>query len=234
MMRSAVRCSTIAVTILAFALAASELAAQSRSRDSRKAAEGESAKQLESRISKAEEGLVEEYLEVANEFYKQGEKGRAKDILGRLLQINPKMEGIRQRMEGLNEEMIQENDRRLEFDTSKFWLPVGEVREGTPFRVQVSGEYKLDLTTTVGLAGLPTGDPSATHLKGVPFGAVVGMIFTEGTPGPPFLIGGNVDHTPKKSGTFYLRVNVPLNAKCRGDLKVAVSGGIAPTAARSR
>jgi hypothetical protein len=234
MMRSAVRCSTIAVTIFAFALGASELAAQSRSRDSRKAAEGESAKQLESRISKAEEGLVEEYLEVANEFYKQGEKERAKDILGRLLQINPKMEGIRQRMDGLNEEMIQENDRRLEFDTSKFWLPVGEVREGTPFRVQVSGEYKLDLNTTVGLAGLPTGDPSATHLKGVPFGAVVGMIFTEGKPGPPFLIGGNVDHTPKKSGTFYLRVNVPLNAKCRGDLKVAVSGGIAPTAVRSR
>lgn len=206
--------------------------AQSRSRP--KSGEGESAKQLESRISKAEEGLLQEYLEVANEYYKQGERERAIDVLGRLLQLNPKMEGIKQRVDGLREEMIQENDRKLDFDTSKFWLPVGDVQEGKAFRVQVTGEYRMDLNTAVGLAGLPTGDPAKTHVDGVPFGAVVGMVFTEGKPGPPFLVSGAVDHTPKKSGTLFLRVNVPTTAKCRGDLKVAISGAIDPEASRNR
>jgi hypothetical protein len=225
------RLGTIIALILMITGSAA-VTAQTRSRP--KSGEGDSAKQLESRISKAEEGLLQEYLEVANEFYKQGERERAIDVLGRLLKLNPQMDGIKQRVDGLREEMIQENDRKLEFDTSKFWLPVGDVQEGKAFRVQVTGEYRMDLNTAVGLAGLPTGDPATTHVDGVPFGAIVGMVFTDGKPGPPFLVSGAVDHTPKKSGTLFLRVNVPTTAKCRGELKVAISGAIAPDASRNR
>ena len=60
------------------------------------------------------------------------------------------------------------------------------------------------------------------------------MVFTEGKPGDPFLIGGGVEHTPKKSGTLYLRINVPVAAKCRGDLKVQISGAVLPVAKKSR
>jgi hypothetical protein len=137
-------------------------------------------------------------------------------------------------MDGIREELLQENGLKLDFDTGKIWLPVAEVQEGRGLRIVVAGEYKLDLTTPVTLAGLPTGDPSKDHLGGVPFGAVIGMVFTDGKPGDPFLVGGAVEYTPKKSGTLFLRINVPATAKCRGDLKVQLSGAIQPVAKKGR
>lgn len=232
-----VRTGLICTVLLACSLCCSSLSAQSRDRDAKKKDAGDksaSPQQLESRISKAEEQLLEEYLEVANEYYKQDQKELSIAVLERITKINPQMPGIRQRMYGIREELLQENGLKLDFDTGKIWLPVAEVQEGRGLRVVVAGEYKLDLTTPVTLAGLPTGDPAKDHFGGVPFGAVIGMVFTDGKPGDPFLVGGAVEYTPKKSGTLFLRVNVPATAKCRGDLKVQISGAIQPVAKKGR
>ena len=203
--------------------------AQSKTRDTKKGKDSAvSAQQLEARISKAEEQLLEEYLTVANEYYKQGEREQSIVVLERIAQINPKMEGIRQRIQGIREELIQENGLKVEFDTAKQWLAIAEVEEGKPFRLIATGEYKLDFTAPVSLTGLSTSDPAKDHLANAPFGALVGMVFTENKPGDPFLISGAVEHSPKKSGTLYLRVNVPAAAKCKGDLKVQISGSIRP------
>ncbi|MGV2341702.1 MAG UNVERIFIED_CONTAM: hypothetical protein LVR18_49620, partial [Planctomycetaceae bacterium] len=113
-----------------------------------------SPQQLESRISKAEEQLLEEYLEVANEYYKQDQKEQSIAVLERIAKIDPQMPGIRQRMDGIREELLQENGLKLDFDTAKLWLPVAEVQEGRGLRIVVAGEYKMDLTTPVTLAGL--------------------------------------------------------------------------------
>ncbi len=204
---------------------------QTKARDSKKTKDSTaSPQQLEARISKAEEQLLDEYLSVATEYYKQGEREQSIVVLERVAQINPKLEGIRQRIQGIREELIQENGLKLEFDTSKQWLALAEVEEGKPFRLIAAGEYKLDLTSSVSLTGLSTSDPAKDHLSNAPFGALIGLVFTENKPGDPFLINGSVEHTPKKSGTLYLRVNVPATAKCRGDIKVQVSGGVKPLA----
>ncbi|MEY3457509.1 MAG: hypothetical protein RL215_666 [Planctomycetota bacterium] len=203
--------------------------AQSKTRDTKKGRDAAvSTQQLEARISKAEEQLLDEYLTVANEYYKQGEREQSIVVLERIAQINPKMEGIRQRIQGIREELIQENGLKLDFDTSKQWLAIAEVEEGKPFRIIAAGEYKLDLTSPVSLTGLSTSDPAKDHLGNAPFGALVGIVFSENKPGDPFLISGSVEHTPKKSGTLYLRINVPAAAKCKGDLKVQISGSIRP------
>ena len=232
-----VRTGLFCTVLLACSLCCSTLTAQSRDRDAKKKDSGDKAaspQQLESRISKAEEQLLEEYLEVANEYYRQDQKEQSIAVLERIAKINPQMPGIRQRMDGIREELLPENGLKLDFDTGKIWLPVAEVQEGRGLRIVVAGEYKLDLTTPVTLAGLPTGDPSKDHLGGVPFGAVIGMVFTDGKPGDPFLVGGAVEYTPKKSGTLFLRINVPATAKCRGDLKVQLSGAIQPVAKKGR
>ncbi|MFM8475263.1 MAG: hypothetical protein ACKOEO_05635 [Planctomycetaceae bacterium] len=204
---------------------------QTKTRDSKKSKDSSaSPQQLEARISKAEEQLLDEYLSVANEYYKQGEREQSIVVLERIAQINPRMEGIRQRIQGIREELIQENGLKLDFDTSKQWLALAEVEEGKPFRLIAAGEYKLDLASSVSLTGLSTSDPAKDHLSNAPFGALVGLVFSENKPGDPFLINGSVEHTPKKSGTLYLRVNVPAAAKCRGDIKVQISGSVKPLA----
>ncbi|MFM7055879.1 MAG: hypothetical protein ACKO2P_03045 [Planctomycetota bacterium] len=204
---------------------------QTKSRDTKKGKDASaSPQQLEARISKAEEQLLDEYLSVANEYYKQGELEQSAVVLERVAQINPKMEGIRQRIQGIREELIQENGLKLEFDTSKQWLALAEVEAGRPFRLIAAGEYKLDLTSSVSLTGLSTSDPAKDHLSNAPFGALVGMVFSENKPGDPFLINGSVEHNPKKSGTLYLRVNVPSTAKCKGDIRIQISGAVKPLA----
>lgn len=224
-------CRNLCLILACVLTVSSTTHAQSKTRDTKKGKEpAVSAQQLEARISKAEELLLEEYLTVANEYYKQGEREQSIVVLERIAQINPKMEGIRQRIQGIREELIQENGLKVEFDSAKHWLAIAEVEEGKPFRLIAAGEYKLDLTAPVSLTGLSTSDPAKDHLANAPFGALVGLVFTENKPGDPFLINGAVEHTPKKSGTLYLRVNVPAAAKCRGDLKVQISGSIKPLA----
>ena len=223
--------------LAAFLLLAPAAMAQSRDRDKdrdkdkdKDRKDAPSSQQLETRISKAEEQLIQEYLAVANEFYSQGEKEQSIAVLERIARIHPKMDGIAQRIDGIREELLQENGFKTEVDVAKGWTPLFDVEADKAFRVTITGDYRLDMTGTVPLTGLPTADPQKDHVAGAPFGAVIGLIVTDGKPGDPFAVNAGLEHTPKKSGTFFVRVNVPAAAKCKGDLKVQASGAIRPVA----
>ncbi len=221
------------VFVAVFSLLAPVASAQSRERDKDKdkdkdRKDGPSAQQLETRITKAEEQLIQEYLAVANEFYSQDQKEQSIAVLERIAKIHPKMDGIAQRIDGIREELLQENGFKTEVDVAKGWTPLFDVEADKAFRVTITGDYKLDMTGTVALTGLPTSDPQKDHVAGAPFGAVIGLIVTDGKPGDPFAVNAGLEHTPKKSGTFFIRVNVPAAAKCKGDLKVQASGAIRP------
>jgi len=231
----AIRGAKALLIVAAFLLLAPAASAQSRDRDKEKDKDKDrkdspSSQQLETRISKAEEQLVQEYLAVANEFYSQGEKEQSIAVLERIAKIHPKMDGIAQRIDGIREELLQENGFKTEVDVAKGWMPLFDVEADKAFRVTITGDYRLDMTGTVPLTGLPTADPQKDHVAGAPFGAVIGLIVTDGKPGDPFAVNAGLEHTPKKSGTFFIRVNVPAAAKCKGDLKVQASGAIRPVA----
>ncbi|MCA9008680.1 MAG: hypothetical protein KDB01_02985 [Planctomycetaceae bacterium] len=184
--------------------------------------------QLEIRVTKAEEGLLKEYMDVVKEYLKKGDKEEALQILKRVEHINPQMEGLKQQMDRISEELLLENEIIVELDVSKFWgQPVCEVTEGKAFRLAATGEYKMNYSTASPLTGLPTKDPAQDYLPVGPFGALIGVIATDGKPGEPFLVNGGLEHTPKKSGQLYLRVNVPAAAKCTGTIKLQLSGAIA-------
>ena len=185
--------------------------------------------QLELRVNKAEEGLLKEYMEVANEYYKQGAREEALTVLKRVEKINPKMEGLKQRMDIIGEELIQENDFKYEMDVSKGWTgPICEVKDGKAFRLAATGDYKMTYSTTIPLTGLPTKDPAQDHVSAGAFGSLIGVIVTDGKPGEPFAVNNGLEHTPKKGGQLYLRVNVPSSAKCSGDIKLEMSGAVVP------
>jgi hypothetical protein len=187
-----------------------------------------SIQQLATRITKAEEALLKEYLTVVDEYYKQGDREAAVEVLQRIAVIDPKLPGVKERINSINEEMLQENGIRSDLDVSKSWTSICEVEAGRPFRLQATGEYKLDFTTTVPVTGLSTNDPRQDHIAAAPFGALIGVVLTDGKPGDPFPVNGSLEHTPKKSGQLYLRVNVPMSAKCKGDLKLQISGAVKP------
>ena len=70
------------------------------------------------------------------------------------------------------------------------------------------------------------------HVAVAPFGALIGVVVTDGKPGDPFAVNAGVEHTSKKGGLLYLRVNVPASARCKGDIKIQVSGGVKPLKAK--
>lgn len=181
---------------------------------------------LEQRLEKAEESLVSEYKDVANELYKQGNKEKSMQMLQRLRQLNPKLEGLNDHIKTMKEELLQQNPNDVEIDTRKTWEFVGDVLDGRAFRVGAKGETKLTLSTTVGVDGLPTPDDSPDFLPSAPLGCLIGLIVVDGKPGKPFPVKGELEHTPKKSGKFYVKVNVPPGTRCSGKLKLKVTGYI--------
>jgi hypothetical protein len=217
--------STFMILAMLLALPAT-YAQSSRSKDKDK--DGPNSVQLEIRLSKAEEGLLKEYMDVAKEYLKNGENEEALTVLKKVEHINPKMDGLKQEMDRINEVLMQDNDFKFEFDVSKFWgSPICEVTEGKAFRLTAVGEYKMNYSTAIPLAGLPTEDPATDHVAAGRFGALIGVIVTDGKPGDPFVVNDKLeDYKPKKSGQLYLRVNVPAAAKCNGDIKIQMSGAV--------
>ena len=183
-------------------------------------------KALAVRLEKAELQLVEEYKQVAEEFYKQGNKEKAMEMLGRLKQLNPKMDGLSDHITSINEELMQENQNEFELDTRKTWEPIGNVMEGRPFRIAAAGDYKLTFSATVGVTGLAPDEESKDYIPGAPLGCLLATVVVDGKPGKPFPINAGLEHTPKKSGQVFLKVNVTEGARCVGKLKIQVSGYI--------
>lgn len=189
-------------------------------------------KQLQMRAEKAEETLLKELLEVANEFHKQGDREQSLQILQRIDRINPNAPGIKDHMQMIREEMLTDNPAVIDVDTSKGWTnAVAEVEGGRPFRITASGDYKLIFSSAVSVTGLSTDDPSKDIVPVAPFGALIGVIVSDGKPGEPFAVNAGLEMTSKKSGLLFLRANVPANAKCVGKIKVQLSGGIKAAAA---
>jgi hypothetical protein len=194
------------------------------SRDRKRDDDTPSAKALEVRLEKAEETLVNEYKDVAIEFYKQGDKEKSMAMLQRLRQLSPQIDGLKERIGAITEELMQENASDVEVDTRKTWELVGEVTKGKPFRVQATGEYKMTFSAVVTVKGLQKDRDSKEYLSDAPLGCLLGIIVSEGKPGKPFPVKAELEHTPEKSGQFFLKVNVPQGTRCIGKLKVHASG----------
>lgn len=212
------------VCLCGFLIQAGASAQTSRERGRRDPAP--TAEALKSRLSKAEEMLVDEYKEVVEEFYKQGDKEGAMQLLHRLKELNPKLQGLDDKIKEISEELMQENEADFDLDTRKSWEQIGEVAEGKAFRLMAAGDYKMTYTTTVTVDGLQPDEETKDYTTAAPLGCLIGVIVSEGKPGKPFPVKSELEHTPKKSGTLYLKVNVPEGTKCVGRLKVKVSGYI--------
>lgn len=242
--------SPLQITLLLIVIAASPGNANGQS-DRRRRDDAPSPRALESRVEKAEESLVGEYKEVAEEFYRQGDREKAIALLKRLNSLNPTMPGLKDEIQKIQNELLEENPGELTFDTRKqVWLPVGRVQKGKPVRLQCTGEYKLTLSTTLMADGMnkPTRAVQATttspkkrggqsdksqrtqedihFVENLPLGCLAGVIVDGTKLGEPFKIGAQTSLNPKSDGILIVKTNLPQGVRCTGKLELTFSGYI--------
>ena len=184
-------------------------------------------KELEERLTAAEENLVSEYKSAAVEVYNSGDKERSLQMLKRLRSLNPKITGLDDRMKAIEEELLQENLDDFEVDMRKNqWEAVGDVLEDKTFRLQSAGDIRVSFSGTISIEGLAPDDDAKDYLPGVPLGALIGVIVADGKPGKPFPVQSKLEMTPKKTGRLFIKINVPDGTRCTGKVKIRVSGYI--------
>ena len=197
-------------------------------RERRSSGDVSTARAMEIRLQKAEEMLVNEYKEVAIEFYRQGDKERARKMLRRLQTLNPELEGLQERIDSISEELMLRNGSEYQLDTStEGWQQVADVAKGKAFRISAEGDFQLVMTATVGVTGMSADKESAAQLPDAALGCLLGIVVgRDGKPGKPFIVGGGLDVTPQRDGQLHLKVNVPPRTKCSGKLRIQLSGHV--------
>ena len=238
---------------LAFMLTAAVADSACGQSDRRGRNDAPTARALENRVEKAEESLVDEYKEVATEFYKQGDREKAITLLQRLSSLNPKIPGLKDQIEQIQGELLEENPGEVTFDTRKqVWLPVGRVQKGKTVRMQCTGEYKLTLTSNLSAEGMqkapstPSQQPpkrrgtggngkgkqpmrtqeEVSFVENLPLGCLAGIVVEGKDLGEPFQIGSTTVLNPKSDGILFIKTNLPPNCRCTGKLELVFSGYI--------
>mgnify|MGYP002622824507 FL=1 len=198
-------------------------------------AEAQSAKQkaTKSRINveslnvqaeRLEESFVRSTAELALQYERAGEYERAKKLLESVNKLKPGLPNIKKALERLDEEILSANEIDVTVSVSDSWGPaVATVFPEKTFRIQASGTYRFVTTLECGPDGFPTAT-AADMQRGIPCGALMGLIVTDGKPGKAFLVGSGDEIQPKEGGILFLKVNAPTGHKSTGEIAVHLSG----------
>lgn len=191
---------------------------------------------IDQKASKVQDEFVKGAVDLARDYERAGDIERAIALLEAVIKVQPELDVVAQKIEELKEQVLAANDYKIDIDADGNWgKPLGYVRAGRPFRIQVTGSYRLTTALQVGPEGFPTGDNIQTDmLGGVPCGAVAGLVVgrergrtgEQDKPGAPFNVGQGTEVVPKESGYVFLKVNVPPGSKCSGKLNIRLSGYI--------
>lgn len=191
---------------------------------------------IDNKAVKVQDEFVKGAVELARDYEKAGDIERSIQLLEAVLKVQPDLDVVNKKIEELKEQILAANDYKIDVDADGAWgKPLGYVRKGKPFRIQVTGTYKLTTALTVGPQGFPTGDLQNEMLGGIPCGAMAGLVVPKDAPArnrdgedavSPFLVGDSTEVVPKDSGYVYLKVNVPPGSKCSGKFNVRLSGYI--------
>lgn len=182
---------------------------------------------IDVKANKVQDTFIRDAVELAQDYEKAGDLERSIQLLEAVLKINPDLEPVKKKIEFLKDNILSSNDYTLTLEADGTWgKPVGYVRKGKPFRIEVAGTYRFNTSVVVGPDGFPEGNIQKEMLAGVRCGALAGIILAKNKPGEPFEVGKEHDVTPGQSGLLYLKVNAPPGSNCSGKLKTRLSGYI--------
>jgi hypothetical protein len=185
-------------------------------------------KSLDLKADQIQSSFTKEAEDLAGQYYDAGHLDKARSLLQAILAVNPEAANIQKKLELVNEGLMNSNDVEVEISPSQSWKPSGAIVLGKgALRIKAEGTYRFEAAVSgVSAAGFPDKTLEEDMVSGIPCGALMGLILTEGKPGKPFFIGESLDLTPKEGGLLLLRVNTPPGNKCTGKLKVTISGGV--------
>ncbi len=233
-----IACARIAVS-LALLLAAVQFApvptvhGQDKSKTAKKSARAKgkplaNTRSLDIKADQIQSSFTKEAEDLAGQYYDAGHLDKARSLLQAILAVNPDAPNIKKKLELVNEGLMNSNDVEVEVSPAQPWKSSGAIVLGKDaLRIKAEGTYRFEVGASgVGPAGFPDRDVAEDMVSGIPCGALMGMIVTEGKAGKPFFIGETLDFTPKEGGRLMLRVNAPPGNKCTGKLRVTISGNV--------
>jgi hypothetical protein len=185
-------------------------------------------KSLDLKADQIQASFTKEAEELAGQYYDAGHLDKAKALLESVLAVNPEAPNIQRKLDQVKEGILNSNDIELEVSASQGWKATGAlVTAKKSLRIKAEGTYRFEVAASgINAAGFPVKDPAEDMVPGVPCGALAGVIFSDGKPGKPFLVGDLLDLTPAESGMLFLKVNAPPANKNSGKIKVAISGNV--------
>lgn len=180
---------------------------------------------IDVKAHKVQDTFIRDAVDLAQDYEKAGDLERSIQLLEAVLKINPDLEPVKKKIEYLKDNILSANDYTITIEADGSWgKPVGYVRKGKPFRIDVTGTYRFNASVIIGPDGFPEGDIQKQMLAGVRCGALAGLVLSKDKPGEPFEVGKERDITPEQSGLLYLKVNAPPGSNCSGKLKTRLSG----------
>ncbi|QDT14053.1 hypothetical protein [Alienimonas californiensis] len=207
---------------------------------------------LNTKAEKLQTEYVRGAVDLATEYEKAGDPGAAMALLETVKKVVPDNAALEAKLKELQNDVLSAGETVLTIDASTEWQPVAQVREGAAFRLAAAGSYRISMTGSSTVDGLPPGDVAAGLISDAPLGALIGAyvdpnaaaaaarggrtgnrgnekdkpkVFTLGA-------GGEIERTADETGLLMVRLNLPVGARPTGKLKVMMSGQITPASGR--
>lgn len=225
--RGIISCSLAGLLLLCATAAWSQAKKPAKDREKKEPSPA-TVRTLETQAEKAKNEYVKGLIEVAKGFEEQGLTDKTKETLRSILTVAPEFEAAKNRLTELEQAIFSENVVEVEVDATKPWTPVGiAVARDKAVRLAADGSVRVILNDQAGPEGLDSGDPTTGMVKGVPLGALIGVIRDPAEKDArvdPFMVGKEMELTPRSKGLLYLKVNLPPNTQSKGKIRVQISG----------
>src|SRR5262245_39376356 len=179
---------------------------QDKSKAAKKSAKGGRAKplantkSLDVKADQIQSSFAKEAEDLAGQYFDAGHFEKAKLLLESVLAVNPEAPNVRSKLDKVNERILESNDIEVEVSPTQTWKPSGVMFvEKRPVRIKAEGTYRFEASVSgISAAGFTEKDTAQDMVTGIPCGALMGVILSEGKAGKPFFIGESLDLTPKE------------------------------------
>jgi len=217
--------------LLVVGLSAGQVVAQSPRSTGRKPSPAE-IKRLDSQLNDAYGVFLNQTVDLITSYENLGQFDRAKVIVEALSKLDPENEKMKAKIADLEKQMLEAGVFEVSLVPGDGWQAIGAVSQGDVVRVQITGEYRFQAVGATNADGITGNSPETDFMRGIPLGAVMGVIAPPATAGGdkkeekprPFVVGANYDKRADKDGVLYLKVNLPVGTKCTGRLEAKITG----------
>lgn len=190
-------------------------------------------RRLDSKLQEVHGLFVRETADLVSSYEALGQFDRAKAIVEALGKLDPENESVKAKIAELEKQMLEAGVFEVELMPGSGWQAIGGVAKGDVLRVQISGDYRFQVAGSTNAAGLTGDSPETDFMRGIPLGAVMGVIAPASPPDSekkdepkprPFVVGASYDARAESDGVLYLKANLPPGTKCTGKLQAMITG----------